>query len=70
MIQTDYTLKPLIQHLLARLKGEAYSHIKNNNKKTPERKEVIYFYCEGLENADKFSFLGLSYTKTSCKLYY
>ena len=68
MIQTDYIKKPPIQHLLARLKGEAYSYIKKKKKRTPERKEVICFHCEGLENADKFSCLGLSYTKTSCKL--
>ena len=37
-------------------------------KKTPEGKEVICFHCEGLENADKFSCLGLSYTETSCRL--
>ena len=43
--------KSPIQHLLARLKGEAYSYIK-----------------KGLENADKFSCLGLSYTETSCRL--
>ena len=36
--------------------------------KTPERKEAICFHREGLENADKFSCLGLSYTETSCRL--
>ena len=65
MIQTDYIKKPPIQHLLARLKGEAYIYIK---KKMPEREEVICFHWEGLENADKFSCLGLSYTETSCRL--
>ena len=29
---------------------------------------MFCFHCEGLENADKFSCLGLSYTKTSCRL--
>ena len=29
---------------------------------------MICFHCEGLENADKFSCLGLSYTETSCSL--
>ena len=67
MIQTDYIKKPPIQHLLARLKAEAYSYVKKK-KKTPEGKEVICFHCEGLENADKFSCLGLSYTETSCRL--
>ena len=64
MIQTDCIKKPPIQHLLAALKGEAYSYIK---KKKNERKELICFHCrEGLENADKRSCLGLSNTKTSC----
>ena len=64
MIQTDYIKKPPIEHLLARLKGEAYSYIKKKKKKTtPEGKEVICFHCEGLENAGKCSCLGLSYTE-------
>ena len=37
-------------------------------KKPSERKKVICFHCERLENADKFSCLGLSYTETSCRL--
>ena len=32
------------------------------------RLKVICFHYEGLENSDKFSCLGLSYTETSCRL--
>ena len=68
LLEWDYDPNRLqkapIQHLLAKLKGDAYSYIK---KKT-ERKEVICFHCEGLENADKFGCLSLSYTEKTGRL--